>query len=110
MASKNVTPAMAQAAYGIVHDHLEQLTAMAIAVEQRHRDACQDDSDDAPVTAWRFAQVMLETIGSTAIPSAVRAHLGLDELPHEGFVRGLLADTKLSLVRHKGRPGLDASH
>lgn len=112
MASKNVTPAMAQLAYGIVGDHLEQIAAMAIAIEQRLRDACEDadDIDTAPLTTWRMSQVLLEMTTSTAVQSSVRAYLGLDELPQEAFVSALLADTKLLLVRDEKRPGLDSSH
>lgn len=63
-------------ALSILHEHFEQLTALAITLENRLADECERVKDGGPLTEWRLAQVLSDKLSSTRVQREVACLLG----------------------------------
>lgn len=73
-------------ALAILDDHLAQLNALSIVLEERLADLCKREPEGGgywPLTEWRMAQVMLDMLSSTDVRKNVAWHLGQREAAAE---------------------------
>ncbi len=71
-----------QAIMELVDDREGTLEALARCIEERLCQRCDDGReppDDAPLTEWRLAQTLLQSLESAQYRDAVKAYLELDK-------------------------------
>ena len=59
----------------LVSDHTDQLTALAIVVEERLKEVHEEAN---LTTAWRMSELLVDLCGTTKLEGSVRAFLGLE--------------------------------
>jgi hypothetical protein len=75
-----VGPYQPTVALGIFEAHCAQLEALARVLERRLGEACnfgENPPDDAPLTEWRLAEVLLEKLDDAGLNASMCRALGL---------------------------------